>query len=171
MTLKLLMSRCSIALAAALLLVACSGGGGGAAPTAPTGSPSTPQVEFDSFGLVNGAREENGVDPQLELRERIAEVARRHSDQMRVEGFFGHKDSQGRTVADRLSEAGIAFAVVAENLARVTNHPNPAAWAHEQLMASEEHRPNILSPAVSLMGVGVAREGDSYWITQIFIDQ
>jgi uncharacterized protein YkwD len=163
--------RASIALAAGLLLVACSGGGGGAAPTAPTVAPNVPQVEFDSFELVNGARAENDVDPQLDLRERIAEVARQHSEQMRAQGFFAHKDPQGRTVRDRLTEAGIPYSVAAENLARVTNHPNPAGWAHEQLMASEQHRPNILSPEFSLIGVGVAREGESYWITQVFIDQ
>ncbi len=163
--------RDSTALAVLCVLVACSGGGGGAAPTAPPGSPSPPQVEFDSFELVNDARAANGVAPQLALRERIAEVAREHSRQMRTEGFFGHEDPQGRTVRERLAEAGIRFSVAAENLAQVTNHPNPAAWAHEQLMASSQHRPNILSPEVSLIGVGVARDGDSYWITQVFIDQ
>ncbi len=162
--------RCGVALAA-LLLAACSGGGGGTAPTAPTVAPSPPQVEFDSFGLVNDARAENGVDPPLELRESIAEVARQHSEQMRTQGFFGHEDPQGRTVHDRLTEAGIAFSVVAENLARVTNHPNPAGWAHDQLMASAEHRPNILSPSVTLIGIGAARDGETYWITQVFIDQ
>lgn len=171
MTPTLLVLRRSAALAAALLVGACSGGGGGAAPTAPTIAPSPPQVEFDSFALVNDARAENGVDPQLDLRERIAEVAREHSDQMRVQGFFAHEDPQGRTVFDRLSDAGIPYSLAAENLARVTNHPNPAEWAHGQLMASEQHRPNILNPAVSLIGVGVVREGDTYWITQIFIDQ
>ncbi|MDH3402159.1 MAG: CAP domain-containing protein [Acidobacteriota bacterium] len=161
--------RCSIAPVAALVFVACSGGGG-SSPTAPVGAPSPPQVELDSFGLVNGAREANGVDPQLALRESIAAVARQHSEQMRAGGFFSHQDPQGRLVTDRLAEAGIAFSVAAENLARVTNRPDPARWAHEELMASGEHRPNILSPDVALIGVGVAREGNTYWITQVFID-
>jgi uncharacterized protein YkwD len=36
-------------------------------------------------------------------------------------------------------------------------------------MQSSEHRPNILNPAFQLVGVGVARDGGSYWITQVFV--
>jgi uncharacterized protein YkwD len=122
-----------------------------------------------SFQFVNDARAENQVDPLLELREALALVAREHSRRMRDQGFFSHRDPQGRTIADRLSEAGIGYRVAGENLARTTNISNPAAWAHEQLMQSDEHRPNILSPDFELMGVGVVRDGNSYWITQVYI--
>ena len=150
-----------------ILLSACSGGGD-ASPTAP-GSPGTAQVEFDSFSLVNGARNQNDVDPQLELREALAQVAREHSQAMRDQNFFSHQDAQGRTVGDRLAEAGISFRIAAENLARTTNIPDPAAWAHGELMQSSEHRPNILNPGFELVGVGVVKQGGSYWITQVFI--
>lgn len=148
--------------------VACSGGGGGATPTSPLVR-STAQVEFDSYGLVNDARSDNSVDPLLELREVLARIAREHSEAMRDEAFFGHRDAQGRRVGERLSEAGVSFQLAAENLAMVTNSANPAAWAHDRLMGSEEHRPNILDPHVQLIGVGVATEGSTYWITQVFI--
>lgn len=149
------------------LLFACSGGGG-VSPTAP-GSPSTLQVEFDSFNLVNGARNQNDIDPQLELREALAQVAREHSQRMRDLNFFSHQDPQGRTVRDRLAVAGITYRVAAENLARTTNIPDPASWAHGELMQSAEHRPNILNSDFELVGVGVARQDGTYWITQIFI--
>ena len=150
-----------------MLVAACSNGGG-ATPTSP-GEPGPPQVEFDSYVLINDARTDHAIDPPLELREAIAQVARDHSRQMRDRGFFGHRDPQGRTVADRLAEAGVPYRVAAENLARTANIPNPAAWAHEQLMQSAEHRPNILNPDFDLVGVGVAREGSTYWITQVFV--
>jgi uncharacterized protein YkwD len=88
---------------------------------------------------------------------------------MRDQGFFGHQDGLGRRVGERLTAAGIRYRVVAENLAMVTNASNPAAWAHEQLMQSSEHRPNILDPSMQLIGIGVAKQGHTYWITQIFI--
>ena len=47
--------------------------------------------------------------------------------------------------------------------------PRPAQVAHKQLMASASHRKNILSPKYRLAGVGVAKAGNTYWITQIFI--
>jgi len=153
-----------------VLLAACSGGGGGESPTMPRVL-STAQVEFNSFGLVNDARSDNGVDPQLELREALSEVAREHSEAMRDGGFFRHEDELGRRVGERLADAGISFQVAAENLAMVTNSPVPATWAHDRLMESAEHRPNILNPDVELIGVGVATDGSTFWLTQVFIGQ
>ncbi len=148
-------------------LSACSSGGD-ASPTAPR-VPSSAQVEFDSFNLVNGARSQNSVDPQLELRETLTRVAREHSRAMWEQNFFSHRDPQGRTVGERLGEAGITFRVAAENLARTTNIPDPATWAHDQLMQSTEHRPNILNPDFELVGVGVVEWDGTYWITQVFV--
>jgi uncharacterized protein YkwD len=36
-------------------------------------------------------------------------------------------------------------------------------------MASPPHRANILGERFTNVGVGVATDGESYWITQIFI--
>jgi uncharacterized protein YkwD len=99
----------------------------------------------------------------------VAAVARGYSAQMRDEDFFGHQDGQGRDLAARLGDAGIPFAAAAENLATVTDVADPAGWVHEQLMASAEHRENILHQGYRLGGVGVAQQGARYWLTQIFV--
>lgn len=151
-----------------VLFAACSGGGGSATPTSPL-APSTAQLEFDSYGFVNSARSDNAVDPQLDLREAIARVAREHSEAMRDGGYFGHRDAAGQRVGERLADAGVTYRLAAENLAMVSNAANPAAWAHDRLMESAEHRPNILNPDFQLIGVGIARADDTYWITQIFV--
>lgn len=149
-----------------LAVVACGAGASG--PTAPDAVDAA-QVEQRSFDLLNGARASNGVSPAFGLDPAVVEVARRHSRSMRDEGYFGHRDPQGRTLVQRLDEAGISYSAAAENLARVSGAADPAAWAHERLMGSPEHRENILNPGFRLAGVGVARDGDSYWITQIFL--
>jgi uncharacterized protein YkwD len=162
--------RLAVTLAAAAVLAGACSGGGGAAPTAP-GEPSAALVEFDSFTLVNAARVSNAVQPPLELREAISQVAREHSRHMRDQGFFDHTDRQGRTVMERLQEAGIGFATAGENLAMTVHIANPAGWAHDQLMQSAEHRANLLNPHFQFVGVGVAKDGDRYWITQVFVGQ
>jgi uncharacterized protein YkwD len=149
-----------------LVLTACGGGSGG--PTAPDGA-DVFEVEQRSFALLNAARSAAGVTPAFRLDSAVAEVARRHSESMRDEGYFGHRDPQGRTLIERLAEAGIPYRAAAENLARVSGAPDPAGWAHEQLLDSAEHRGNILDDQFRLVGVGVARRGDSYWLTQIFL--
>ncbi len=144
--------RCCAA-TALIVVVGCSGASDGG-PTAPPGAPEPQQVEFESFALVNVARTEAGVEPSVSFRDDLARVARAHSEDMRDQGYFAHLNGRGETVSERLTTAGISFRAAGENLASTTNIANPAAWAHDRLMASEEHRPNILSPRFSLMGVG-----------------
>ncbi len=144
------------------VLLAC-----GSSPTAPH-EPTPSEVEARSLELVNDARAAAGVPP-MSLSEAVAAVARAHSVRMRDEGFFGHMGSDHLGLTARLQAAGIAFHGAAENLARTTGIADPAGFAHTELMASEEHREHILGPDYRLAGVGVARAGDTFWLTQIFI--
>lgn len=154
--------------AAALLLLAGCGGSGSDSPTDP-GPRSEAEVEALSFDLVNQARGEEGVGPVLAWNEAVAAVARAHSRDMRDRGFFSHVDPEGDDFTDRLREAGIPFTAVSENLARVTDAQNPAAFAHERFLQNPAHRGNILDPRFTHAGVGVARRGSTYWITQLFV--
>ncbi len=150
------------------LLVAGCGGGGSGGPTGPQGA-TVADVEVQSFGLMNEARAGSGV-AALSLDARVAQVARRHSEAMRDEGFFGHKGADGAGLRARLRAAGIPFGAAGENLAQVSGVGDPAGVAHRQLMDSPSHRDNILSTGFSRAGVGVAQSGSTYWVTQIFID-
>ena len=147
------------------LLAAC--GGGSSSPTEPGGDP-TPQIEQQSFSLLNGARSASDLN-LLGLSPPASGVARAHSAAMRDFGFFGHRDPQGRTLKERLQEAGIPHSAAAENLAMVTGASDPAQWVHDHLMASAEHREHILDSDFVLAGVGVATHGSTVWVTQIFL--
>ncbi len=149
-----------------LALAACGDSSSG--PTDPAVITST-EVESQSFELANGARREQGVQPQLGLDGTVGGVARSHSEAMRDEGFFGHVDRNGDNVGDRLRRAGVSFSRAAENIVRLSDSSNPAVEAHATMMASRSHRDNILDPSFRLAGVGVAQRGDTCWITQIFI--
>ncbi len=156
-----------VALSVAALLAAGCGGSSGS-PTGPQAA-TVADVEVQSFGLLNEARADGGVE-SLSLDARVAQVARRHSEAMRDEGFFGHKGSDGAGLRARLRAAGVPFSAAGENLAQVSGVGDPAGVAHRQLMDSPSHRDNILSTGFSSAGVGVAQSGSSYWVTQIFID-
>jgi uncharacterized protein YkwD len=153
--------------AIALLGVACGGGSESNSPTTPLGT-TVAEVEFESFQLVNAARNDSNVQPQLNLDDRVSRVAREHSEAMRDQGFFGHNGLAGG-IGARLRAAGVQFSTAGENLAKLSSVPNPAGEAHAQFMASPEHREIILDPRFRLAGVGVARSGSNYWLTQIYI--
>lgn len=153
---------------AALLLSACSGGGGVLGPTTPS-SVSVDSVEFASFSLVNDEREALESGTRLAKESAVARLAREYSQMMKREGFFSHTTPDGRGLETRLREAGIEFVSAAENLAKVTSSSQPASYAHTLMMQNEEHRRNILDSEYEFLGIGAARQGDTVWITQIFI--
>jgi uncharacterized protein YkwD len=156
----------SVLAVVALLGVAC--GGGSDSPTTPLGT-TVSEVEIESFQLVNSARRDSNVQPLLSRGETLSRIAREHSAAMRDEGFFGHNGPSGGLGA-RLRAAGIPFSIAGENLAKLSSVPNPAGEAHARFMASPEHREVILDPRFRLAGVGVARSGSTYWLTQIYVD-
>jgi uncharacterized protein YkwD len=154
----------------ALLLLALLAGGcdSSLGPTTPIVDASPAEVEFQLFELTNSARASQGVEPSIS-DSGLVETAREHSRAMRDQGFFGHVGPDGRGLRQRLDEAGIPFRRAAENLAHVTHVDDPANFAYELLMDSERHRENILDPRFTQVGIGVVRDADSFWITQIFI--
>jgi uncharacterized protein YkwD len=149
-----------------LLLFACGRGGEG--PTAPAAvAPAV--VEAESGSLLNETRISSEID-LLSFDPVLAQVARAHSEAMRDGGSLDHSGPGGGTLRDRLRAAGISFRSAGENLAQVQSAADPAGGAHSQLMQSVGHRANIVDPRFRLFGVGVAEDGGTYWITQIFIE-
>jgi uncharacterized protein YkwD len=125
-------------------------------------------VESQSLQLINQTRAQEGL-PQLVPDPRLAEIARAYSAAMRDRGFFSHEDPEGDDFVDRLRAGGVTFTRAAENLAMISNAGDPAGFAHQRFLQNPEHRANILDGRLTHAGVGVARRGSTYWITQLFV--
>lgn len=153
-------------LLAVALAIGCSGSG--------SDSPTSPQildaaaVASQSFQLVNRARADEGVGV-LAFDDELSRIAREHSEAMRDQGFFSHRDPNGNGLRGRLAAGGVSFSSAGENLAVVSDTANPAGVAHQQLLASPEHRDVMLAKKFDRAGVGVARSGGRYWITQVYL--
>jgi uncharacterized protein YkwD len=130
--------------------------------------PSEAQVEMASFDLINQDRKDHGL-PQLQLDSTVANVARAHSADMRDRNYYSHTSPDGTTFSVRLKNGGVSFRAAGENLARMSNISDPASFANSELLKDSGHRSNLLSNRYTHVGVGVARSGDTYWITQDFI--
>lgn len=157
----------SVTVAFVWLLGSC--GGSASSPTDP-GTPRVDEaeVEYLSFQLVNQARGEEGAG-ELSYDETLADVAREYSRRMRDEGFFAHVDPAGSGFTDRLHAAGVHVMVAGENLAVVEGSGSPASSAHRGFLNNPAHRDNLLDGRFTHAGVGAARRGDTYWITQLFV--
>lgn len=122
-------------------------------------------AEARATALLAADRARAGLPP-LEPDAALAAVARAHSEDMATHGFFGHASPRTGLVGDRLRAAGVRVLSYGENLAKNDN----LAEAEASLWDSLGHRANIIEPASTHVGVGVARApDDSGWlVTQVF---
>jgi len=112
------------------------------------------QAEQEMFKLVNTERIRNGLHP-LSFDTQLSEVARAHSKDMFVRGYFSHFTPDGLSPFDRMEKAGITYDHAGENLALAPS----TDLAMQGLMNSPGHRANILSPDFGKIGIGVIDGG------------
>jgi serralysin len=122
--------------------------------------------------LTNAERVQRGLEP-LTFNPQLGAAAQIHSANMGMRDFLDHTDPVDRTgAADRVADQGYDYRAVGENVA--AGQPTPEQVVLEW-MDSPSHRANILSPAVTEIGVGYHfQENDTgnvnfshYW-TQVF---
>ncbi|HVF91931.1 MAG TPA: CAP domain-containing protein [Blastocatellia bacterium] len=126
-------------------------------------------LESQCFDEVNRQRKGYGLTP-LEFSEELLEVARYYSRRMAEENFFSHVDPDGHTVRQRVSEAGIRWRVLGENLAFTNGYINPVAVSVKGWMESPGHRKNILDDSYRQAAIGawISKDGTVYF-TEIFM--
>jgi uncharacterized protein YkwD len=137
-------------------------------PQASVQSPATAKMEAAIRQRINQIRQKQGLN-SLQNNETLAQVARNYSQQMARDNFFSHTGSDGSTLSQRVRAGGITYWAVGENLFKSTNVPEPVSFAVQGWMDSPGHRENILRPVFTETGIGVWREGNTYYITQLFM--
>lgn len=140
---------------------------------APVLALDTVKVEQEIFRIVNEERAKNGLDP-YRYDDRLADLARIHSQNMKNNSFFSHNDHLGMNPSQRKQKFyPQLLGGIGENIA---SHYGPT---EEQVarnfmtswMNSPGHRANILSSKYSHIGVGVVdKGGGQYLATQNFSD-
>lgn len=121
-------------------------------------------AEQEMVALVNQARVDAGLPP-LQADAGLSAIARAHSLDMAITGFFSHSSPTTGDMGDRLSAASIDFRAAGENIAL----NGDVRGAHESLLSSPAHRQNLLSPDVTHMGVGIVSNGRTLLVTQLFV--
>ncbi len=126
---------------------------------------AAPTFEDRVLTLTNGERAAAGC-PELVPNDKLAAAARRHTDEMARTGNFSHTGADGSTPAQRVTDAGYPYRLMAENIAagQGTAEEVVRAW-----MDSASHRANIVNCELRDLGVARAVDGanKAYW-TQDF---
>ncbi len=122
--------------------------------------------EQEMLKLVNAERQKNGLQP-LKEDLLIRNVARAHSRDMLLRGYFSHDSTDGKNLYDRLIEANVNFKQTAENIALGPT----VELAFIGLMNSPKHRDNILDKDFNKVGIGIIDAGAyGLMVTQDFTD-
>ena len=101
--------------------------------------------------LLNQSRVAHNLSP-LVIAHQYKQVARKHSEEMANEDFFGHKNSRGEGSADRMRKIN-PYLNAGENILHSVTNP---MQAHNGFMNSKGHRDNLLTPNFTHSITGVA---------------
>ncbi|MCE5199030.1 MAG: CvpA family protein [Armatimonadota bacterium] len=126
-------------------------------PPQKTGLKVDPAAEEAMLKLINKERTSRGIRP-LAMDPKLRKIAREHSRDMFVRGYFAHITPDGESPFDRMRKAHIDYTIAGENLAMAPT----LDIAHKGLLQSPGHRRNILDPAFGRVGIGVytSKTGD-----------
>jgi uncharacterized protein YkwD len=113
-----------------------------------------PDLEARMLELVNEERIKEGLQI-LVADTSLKKVARAHSQDMFVRGYFAHSTPEGISPADRVKAAGIKYLITGENLALGPT----LTICHTGLMNSPGHRANILHKSYGRVGIGILDGG------------
>src|SRR5687767_5090956 len=100
---------------------------------------------------VNAERRRHGL-PRLAPSAALDRVAQAHAEDMLERSYYGHKSPDGLTVRERALRGGYRLRFVGENIA---SGQSTVDEVMDGWMASDEHRPNILSKVYSEAGFGL----------------
>lgn len=127
--------------------------------------------DFDAEGEVamldrmNAIRTEASLAALARLPELDA-VARAHSAEMARTGQLTHVSDATGTPEDRVRAAGVEAGTILENVA----FHHDTANAQAALLASPAHRGNMLSPAITHVGLAAVRTERGVYVTQVFAE-
>jgi uncharacterized protein YkwD len=134
---------------------------------------TTSAVEERVLALTNEFRAQNALQP-LQTEARLDDTARYFAAYVANTGNLEH-DADGATPAERVKKRGYNYCIVAENLAFEYSSsgftPDRLARSFiEGWSASPTHRANMLEPAVTQIGIGVApsKKSGEYYAVQVF---
>ena len=161
-------------LAAAMLFVACAGPtshatqfGQGLPKVAAT--PHGHAQEHQMFERLNRDRAAHGL-PALKYDERLANIGRAHSEDMRDHRFFDHVSPTYGNLENRVDRAGYGNLVARENLAEGPDVNS----AEDSLLASPHHFENMMATDITHVGIGLVQGGvrdqRNLTITQVFAE-
>jgi len=112
---------------------------------------------------LNASRESHGL-LAMHLNANLSIAAQRHADLMAAEDTLDHQLPNEAGLAERCAAAGAHFSSIAENIATGgALHRIHDGWLH-----SPPHLENMMTPAFTAVGIGIAKRGRTIYAVEDF---
>jgi hypothetical protein len=111
--------------------------------------------------LTNAFRRSQGR-AELMVSKQLADAAQQHAENMAKQDKLGHVFG-GKKAGDRAAAAGYKPALLLENISLSVARVDPTRDMMDRWKKSPGHRKNLLDPACTETGVGVARSASGKW--------
>ncbi|MEQ8462723.1 CAP domain-containing protein [Coleofasciculus sp. E1-EBD-02] len=130
------------------------------------------QLEAKIYQRINEIRQQRGLN-QLKINDNLAKLARSDSRKMAQSNFLSPLGIQGEPLEKRAQAAGFSFEHIAENFSfdKFSDTSPSASSIVQKWMDDEGQRESILNSDFHETGIGIWREDDRYYISQIFIQK
>ncbi len=128
-----------------------------------------PDVSTIEAGLLKHANNERMKKNLVPLRTstELSSLALRHSRDMASNKKLTHLSTTGQSYLERLVDSDFYFIKIGENVAISETFRDDII--HQKLMASPEHKGNILDPDFDRIGIGIVYKENKYYITQDYL--
>ncbi|MEQ8973902.1 MAG: CAP domain-containing protein [Coleofasciculus sp. C1-SOL-03] len=130
------------------------------------------QLEAKIHQRINEIRQQRGLN-QLKINDNLAKLARSDSRKMAQSNFLSPLGLQGEPLEKRAQAAGFSFEHIAENFSfdKFSDTSPSASSIVQKWMDDEGQRESILNSDFHETGIGIWREDDRYYISQIFMQK
>jgi uncharacterized protein YkwD len=152
----------SVALLATVALSSCTPLPAPAPSPVPVASGGLNGEEARFVELLNAERARAGLAP-VTVSQGAVDIARGWAAEMSRLGYLVHNPNLASQVSASVSAA---WAGIGENVGMGSD----ADQIHGLFMGSSSHRATMLRPAYDIVGVGVARNGATLWVSLVFVD-
>ena len=151
---------------------ASSSGAGGPKNVGAALASQIPATESHMLGVINADRAREKAGP-VSVDGTLAALARAHAQDMATRKFFNHVNPDGKNPQDRARAAGLKGTF--ENISYASNASDlisAADDAERQMMGEppnqQNHRSNIIDPAHTSVGIGIAvsKDGTFYMLQE-----
>lgn len=134
-------------------------------PAAAATTPAEKADEWQMWCLVNAERRARSIPPLLMSLDLHTELARPWAQQQANSNRYYHRSDLGPATTRSVG----SWDRTSENVGRDADWSDAAARLHRAYMGSTSHRTAILERRFEYVGIGVQRQGGSFWNAQNFV--